>query len=225
MVGCGGAGCNTISRLVRLGLDGAFTVAINTGCRHLAMAEADTKIFLGKKLTKGLGARRQPEMGRKAAEAIKGFLEEGLKGDDMAFVTASMGGGTGTGAAPVVASIAMGQGAIEDLRAEADTLLVIDNNRLLDMVPNPPLEHAFSAVGQLIAGIIKGVMETITVPSIISLDYAYVRAIMSSGGPSFMIVGAGCLDEPPEEIVRSAIKQNPLLDIDYQGALRDAFST
>jgi len=101
--------------------------------------------------------------------------------------------------------------------AEADTRLVIDNNRLLDLVPNLPVEHAFSVVDQLITGIIKGVMETITVPSIINLDYAYVRAIMSSGGPSFMIVGEGCLYEPPEEIVRSAIKQNPLLDIDYRG--------
>jgi cell division protein FtsZ len=107
---------------------------------------------------------------------------------------------------------------IEDLRAEADTTLFIDNNRLLDLVPNLPLERAFSVVDQLMAEIIKVVTETITVPSLINLDYADVRTIMSSGVPSFMIVGTGCLDEPPEEIVRSAIKQNPLLDTDYMGA-------
>jgi cell division protein FtsZ len=109
------------------------------------------------------------------------------------------------------------EGSIEDLMVESDTLLVIDNNRLLVLVPNLPLEHAFSVVDQLIAEIVKRVTETIIVPFLLNLDYADVRIVMSSGGPSFMIVGEGCLDETPEKIVRSAIEQNPLLNIGYRG--------
>lgn len=181
-------------------------------------------------------------MGSKAAEATKGFLEGIFKGVDMAFITAGMGGGKDTGAAPMAARIARGQGTIVVGMVTHHSLsreegqdaggrmghrgpesrgrhhLFIDNNRRLDLVPDLPLEHAFSAVDQLMAEIIKVVTETITVSSLINLDYADVRTIMSSGVPSFMIAGTGCLDEPPEEIVRSAIKQNHLLGTDYRGA-------
>lgn len=240
VIGCGGAGNNTINRLIDIGFDGAEAIAINTDSQHLAMIEADLKILIGKKLTRGLGAGGKPEVGRKAAEMEKQTLEGLLKKADMVFVTAGMGGGTGTGAAPVVARIAKEQGAIvicmvttpfhiersrvlvaeeglENLRETADTLIVLDNNRLLECVPNLPLEHAFSVMDQLIAEIIKGIAETITQPSLINLDYADVKTIMGHGGASFMIVGEGNLRDGPERIVRSALK-NPLLDVDYRGA-------
>jgi cell division protein FtsZ len=240
VIGCGGAGNNTINRLIDIGFDGAEAIAINTDSQHLAMIEANLKILIGKKLTRGLGAGGKPEVGRKAAEMEKQTLEGLLKKADMVFVTAGMGGGTGTGAAPVVARIAKEQGAIvicmvttpfhiersrvlvaeeglENLRETADTLIVLDNNRLLECVPNLPLEHAFSVMDQLIAEIIKGIAETITQPSLINLDYADVKTIMGHGGSSFMLVGEGNLREGPERIVRSALK-NPLLDVDYRGA-------
>jgi len=240
VIGCGGAGNNTINRLIGIGFDGAEAIAINTDSQHLAMIEADLKILIGKNLTRGLGAGGRPEVGRKAAEMAGQTLEDLLSNADMVFVTAGMGGGTGTGAAPVVARIAKEQGAIvicmvttpfhversrilaaeeglESLRKIADTLIVLDNNRLLECVPHLPLEHAFSVMDQLIAEIIKGITETIIQPSLINLDYADVKTIMSQGGSSFMLVGEGNLRDGPEKIVRSALK-NPLLDVDYRGA-------
>jgi len=240
VIGCGGAGNNTINRLVDIGLEGAEAVAINTDSQHLGLTEADKKILIGRKLTRGLGAGGKPEVGRKAAEMAKQTLEDLLSKADMVFITAGMGGGTGTGAAPVIARIAKEQGAIvicmvttpfhierarvllaeeglENLRETADTLIVLDNNRLLECVPNLPLESAFSVMDQLIAEIIKGIAETITQPSLINLDYADVRTVMSHGGSSFMLVGEGNLRDGPERIVRSALK-NPLLDVDYRGA-------
>jgi cell division protein FtsZ len=240
VIGCGGAGNNTINRLIGIGLEGAEAIAINTDSQHLAMIEADKKILIGRKLTRGLGAGGKPEVGKKAAEMAKQTLEDLLRKADMVFITAGMGGGTGTGAAPVVARIAKEQGAIvicmvttpfhierarvllaeeglENLRETADTLIVLDNNRLLECAPNLPLEHAFAVMDQLIAEIIKGIAETITQPSLINLDYADVRTIMSQGGASFMLVGEGSLRDSPEKIVRSALK-NPLLDVDYRGA-------
>lgn len=240
VIGCGGAGNNTISRLIDIGLDGAEAVAVNTDSQHLATIEADKKILIGKKLTRGLGAGGKPDVGRKAAEMARPALEDLLRNADMVFVTAGMGGGTGTGAAPVIARIAKEHGAIvictvttpfhverarvllaeeglENLRETADTLIVLDNNRLLECVPNLPLESAFSVMDLLIAEIIKGITETITQPSLINLDFADVRTVMSHGGSSFMLVGEGSLRDGPERIVRQALK-NPLLDVDYRGA-------
>lgn len=240
VVGCGGAGNNTVNRLMRIGLNGAETVAINTDSQHLAMIEADKKVLIGRKLTRGMGAGGRPEVGKKAAEMAKQTLEDLLRDADMVFVTAGMGGGTGTGAAPVVSRIAKDFGAIvvcmvttpfhierarvlvaeeglENLKETADTLIVLDNNRLLECVPNLPLEHAFSVVDNIIAEIIKGIAETITQPSLINLDYADVRTVMSRGGASFMLVGEGSLRDSPEKIVRSALS-NPLLDVDFRGA-------
>jgi cell division protein FtsZ len=240
VVGCGGAGNNTVSCLVRIGLEGARTVAINTDRQHLKMVEADKKILMGGKLTGGLGTGGDPEVGRKAAEQAVTKLEDLLDGADMVFVTAGMGGGTGTGSAPVVARLAKEKGAIvvamvttpfhmerarvlvaeeglEALRAWADTLIVLDNNRLLDHAPDLPLEKAFSVVDQIIAGIIQGLIETLTQPSQINLDFADVRTIMSTGGASFIFVGEGSVRKGPEKIVRSALK-NPMLEVDCRGA-------
>ncbi|ELZ30599.1 cell division protein FtsZ [Halosimplex carlsbadense 2-9-1] len=240
IVGCGGAGNNTVNRLYNIGVDGADTVAINTDKQHLQMIEADTKILVGKSLTSGLGAGGDPEMGKRATEMAQGTIEEVLGDADLVFVTAGMGGGTGTGAAPVVSNIAKDQGAIvvgmvstpfnverartvkaekglETLRSEADSIIVLDNNRLLDYVPNLPIGKAFSVMDQIIAETVKGISETITQPSLINLDYADMTAIMNQGGVAVMLVGETQDKNKTEEVVKDAMN-HPLLDVDYRGA-------
>ncbi len=240
IVGCGGAGNNTINRLYNIGVDGADTVAINTDKQHLKMIEADTKILVGKSLTSGLGAGGDPSMGERATEMAQGTIKEVLGDADLVFVTAGMGGGTGTGAAPVVAKIAKDQGAIvvgmvstpfnverartvkaeeglENLRNEADSIIVLDNNRLLDYVPNLPIGKAFSVMDQIIAETVKGISETITQPSLINLDYADMSTIMNQGGVAVMLVGETQDKNKSEEVVRDAMN-HPLLDVDYRGA-------
>jgi cell division protein FtsZ len=240
IVGCGGAGNNTVNRLYNIGVDGAETVAINTDKQHLQMVEADTKILVGKSLTNGLGAGGDPSMGERATEMAQGTIKEVLGDADLVFVTAGMGGGTGTGAAPVVSSIAKEQGAIvvamvstpfnverartvkaeeglEKLRDEADSIIVLDNNRLLDYVPNLPIGKAFSVMDQIIAETVKGISETITQPSLINLDYADMTAIMNQGGVAVMLVGETQDKNKTDEVVRDAMS-HPLLDVDYRGA-------
>ena len=240
IVGAGGAGNNTVNRLYNIGVDGADTVAINTDKQHLQMIEADTKILVGKSLTNGLGAGGDPEMGKRATEMAQGTIEEVLGDADLVFVTAGMGGGTGTGAAPVVSEIAKDQGAIvvgmvstpfnverartvkaekglETLRSEADSIIVLDNNRLLDYVPNLPIGKAFSVMDQIIAETVKGISETITQPSLINLDYADMTAIMNQGGVAVMLVGETQDKNKTEEVVKDAMN-HPLLDVDYRGA-------
>ena len=240
IVGCGGAGNNTVNRLYNIGVDGAETIAVNTDKQHLQMVEADTKILVGKSLTNGLGAGGDPEMGKRATEMAQGTIEEVLGDADLVFVTAGMGGGTGTGAAPVVSKIAKEQGAIvvgmvstpfnverartvkaeeglETLRSEADSIIVLDNNRLLDYVPNLPIGKAFSVMDQIIAETVKGISETITQPSLINLDYADMTAIMNQGGVAVMLVGETQDKNKTEEVVKDAMN-HPLLDVDYRGA-------
>jgi cell division protein FtsZ len=240
IVGCGGAGNNTINRLYNIGVEGAETIAVNTDKQHLKMIEADTKILVGKSLTNGLGAGGDPSMGERATEMAQGTIKEVLDGADLVFVTAGLGGGTGTGAAPVVSKIAKEEGAIvvgmvstpfnverartvkaeeglERLRTEADSIIVLDNNRLLDYVPNLPIGKAFSVLDQIIAETVKGISETITQPSLINLDYADMTAIMDSGGVAVMLVGETQDKNKTEEVVKDAMN-HPLLDVDYRGA-------
>ncbi|MCK4796623.1 MAG: cell division protein FtsZ [Spirochaetes bacterium] len=240
VVGCGGGGNNTINRLYNIGVSGAETIAINTDKIHLDNIEADKKILIGKSLTRGLGASGFPEVGKRAAELAKGTLTEVLKDADLVFVTAGMGGGTGTGVAPVVAEIAKEQGAIvigmvtspfrversrlvkaeeglDELRNVADTVIVLDNNRLLDYCPNVPIDQAFSVMDQLISETIKGISETITQPSLINIDYADVKAIMSSGGLAVMLVGEAKGQDMLNDVVRNTLN-HPLLDVDINGA-------
>jgi len=240
IVGCGGAGNNTVNRLYNIGVEGADTVAINTDKQHLKMIEADTKILVGKSLTNGLGAGGDPSMGERATEMAQGTIKEVLGDADLVFVTAGMGGGTGTGAAPVVSKIAKEQGAIvvgmvstpfnverartvkaeeglEKLREEADSIIVLDNNRLLDYVPNLPIGKAFSVMDQIIAETVKGISETITQPSLINLDYADMTAIMNQGGVAVMLVGETQDKNKTNEVVKDAMN-HPLLDVDYRGA-------
>jgi cell division protein FtsZ len=240
IVGCGGAGNNTVNRLYNIGVDGAETIAINTDKQHLQMIEADTKILVGKSLTEGLGAGGDPEKGARATEMAQGTIKEVLGDADLVFVTAGMGGGTGTGAAPVVSSIAKDQGAIvvgmvstpfnvekartvkakdglEELSGEADSIIVLDNNRLLDYVPNLPIGKAFSVMDQIISETVKGISETITQPSLINLDYADMSSIMGKGGVAVMLVGETQDKNKTEEVVSDALN-HPLLDVDYRGA-------
>ena len=240
IVGCGGSGNNTINRLKNLGIDGVTTIAINTDRQHLEMINADIKVLIGRSLTKGLGAGGDPTLGRKAAELARGKLEELLADANLVFVCAGLGGGTGTGSIPVVAEIAKKQGAIvigmvqtpfkverarigkaleglEELRKKADTVIVLDNNKLLEYVPNLPIEQAFSVMDQIIAETIKGITDTITKPSLMNIDFADVRAIMNHGGIAVMLVGEAKAQNKAEEVVRDCLS-HPLLEVDYRGA-------
>ena len=240
IVGCGGAGNNTINRLHNMGVSGAETIAINTDHQHLKMIQADKRILVGKSLTKGLGAGGYPDVGKKAAEMSRTTLENALESADLCFITAGMGGGTGTGTAPVVSQIAKEQGAIvvgmvsypfdvekarllraedglEALSKTANSVILLDNNKLKNFVPNLPLAQSFSVMDQLIGETIKGITETITEPSLINIDYADVRAIMSKGGVATMLVGESKQQNKAESVVKECLS-NPMLDIDYRGA-------
>ena len=239
VVGCGGSGNNTLNRITHLGVEGAVTVAINTDKQHLDNTRAMQKLLIGRHITRGLGAGGDPSMGRRCAEAGRDVIKRIVGTADLVFVTAGMGGGTGTGLAPVVAEEAKASGAVvvaivttpfhverrhrmsraleglESLRRVVDAVLVLDNNRLLHFCPNLPLEEAFSILDQLIAEIVKGIVETITLPSLINLDFTDVRSIVSNGGVTMMLYGES--DRGPQEVVYEALN-HPLLDIDTKEA-------
>jgi cell division protein FtsZ len=240
IIGCGGAGGNTITRLQKLGVKGADTIAINTDKQALDLVEADHKLLIGTALTRGLGAGGFPEVAERAARESSRELEELITGANLVFVTAGMGGGTGTGSAPVVAELAKKCGAIvtcmvstpfnverarlvkadeglDKLRIKADSTVVLDNNRLLEFVPNLPINQAFSVMDQLIAETVKGISETITLPSLINLDFADMKTIVDSAGLSVMLWGEADEDAGVDEIVKEALN-HPLLNVDYSGA-------
>lgn len=240
IVGCGGAGGNTITRLHKLGVKGARTIAINTDKQALDLVEADEKLLIGASITRGLGAGGFPDVAERCARESAREIEELLKDADMVFITAGMGGGTGTGASPVVAEIAKKQNAVvtsmvstpfnverarlikadeglDKLRKKADSVVVLDNNKLLEFVPNLPINQAFSVMDQLIAETVKGIAETITLPSLINLDYADMKTIMNSGGLSVMLWGEADIDAGVDAIVKEALN-HPLLNVDYRGA-------
>jgi len=240
VLGCGGGGCNTITRLKDMNIQGAVTIAANTDAKHLSVVRAHKKILIGKETTKGLGAGGYPDMGRKAAEESKEELKNLLKGCDLLFISCGLGGGTGTGASPVIAQIAKEMGAIviapvtlpfkmegarirkaEDgllrLRDACDTVIVIENQKLLELAGSKPLGDAFAVADNLIATMIKGVTETISQPSLVNLDYADVKAIMHSGGVATIGVGTSDTKNRAKEAIDLALK-HPLLDVDYEGA-------
>ncbi|MFA4906874.1 MAG: cell division protein FtsZ [archaeon] len=242
VVGVGGAGCNAANRLADLGVAGAQLVAVNTDKQHLAIINDEiTKILIGKSVTRGLGAGGYPEIGAKAAEVSKSALSEVLSGVDMLFLSAGMGGGTGTGAAPVIAAIAKDQGAIvvaivtypfalekariikaedgiEALSKVTDTVVVIDNNRLVELVPNLPISDAFKVADEVVARTVRGITETITQPSLINLDFADVRAVMCNKGLSMIAVGESKGVNKVDEVVDDTL-HNALLDVDIAGAV------
>jgi cell division protein FtsZ len=238
--GCGGGGCNTVTRLTDMGIEGANTVALNTDAKHLAVSRAHRKILIGRELTKGLGAGGYPSVGKRAAEESKEEIKDSLKGCDLLFVSCGLGGGTGTGAAPVVSKIAKEMGSIviapvtipfamegarirkaEDglmeLRDCCDTTIIIENQKLLKLAGNRPLKEAFAVADDLIATMIKGVTELISTPSLVNLDYADVKAIMHSGGVATIGVGMSDTKNRAKEAIEMALR-NPLLDVDYNGA-------
>jgi len=241
VLGCGGAGNNSINRIARLGISGAQLIAINTDKQHLTLVhDAVQKVLIGQSVTRGLGAGGYPEIGAKAAQVSRAALSQLLDGADMMFLTAGMGGGTGTGVSPIIADIAKEQGAIviamvtypfklerarigkadegiAKLRKVADTVIIIDNNRLVELVPNLPMEQAFSVADEVIARAVKGITETITTPSLINLDYMDVRSVMTQGGVSVISVGEAKGHTRVDEVVEDTLK-NSLLDVNYAGA-------
>ncbi|MDT8899331.1 cell division protein FtsZ [Thermanaerothrix sp. 4228-RoL] len=242
VVGVGGGGCNAVDRMIEEGLTGIEFIAVNTDAQDLLLSKAPTRVRIGDKLTRGLGAGGNPEVGRKAAEESAEELYNVLKGSDMVFVTAGLGGGTGTGAAPVVAQIAKEVGAltigvvtrpfafegskraqaaeagIAKLKEHADTLIVIPNDRLLQIVDKKiGIVDAFRIADDVLRQGIQGISELITVPGLINLDFADVKAIMSEGGAALMAVGHASGEDRARVAAEQAISSQ-LLDITIDGA-------
>lgn len=242
VVGVGGGGCNAVERMIKEGLSGVDFIAINTDAQALMLSSAPVRVRIGEKLTRGLGSGGNPEQGRKAAEESADALYEVLKGADMVFVTAGMGGGTGTGASPIVSQISKELGAltigvvtrpftfegsrriqaaeagIEKLKEQADTLIVIPNDRLLQIVDKRAnLQDAFRVADDVLRQGVQGISELITVPGLINLDFADVRTIMSEGGAALMAVGSGKGEERARVAAEQAISSQ-LLDITIDGA-------
>jgi cell division protein FtsZ len=242
VIGVGGGGCNAVNRMVDEGLQGIEFITVNTDAQALVMSKAQIKVRIGDKTTRGLGAGGNPEVGKKSAEESSEELYEALKGADMVFVTAGLGGGTGTGAAPIVAQIAKEIGAltigvvtrpftfegakrlqnaeqgIARLKEHADTLIVIPNDRLLQIVDRKSsLQDSFRTADDVLRQGIQGISELITVPGLINLDFADVRAIMSEGGAALMAVGRASGEDRAQKAAEAAISSQ-LLDITIDGA-------
>ena len=243
VVGIGGGGVNAINRMIDVGLKGVEFIAINTDAQHLLMSDADVKLDIGRKTTRGLGAGMDPEKGREAALDHVDDIEEILRGADMVFVTAGEGGGTGTGAAPIVAKIAKDIGAltigvvtrpfsfeaklrsaqadvgIEALRAEVDTLIVIPNDRLLAISDRTiTLADAFKSADQVLLSGVQGITEIITQPGLINLDFADVKAVMSGAGSALMGIGSARGENRALRAAELAIS-SPLLEASIDGAM------
>ena len=242
VLGVGGGGCNAINRMIDEGLQGVEFIAVNTDAQALLLSNATTRVRIGDKLTRGLGTGGDPEVGRKSGEESAEELYEVLKGSDMVFVTAGIGGGTGTGASPIVAQIAKEVGAltigvvtspftfegsrriqvaesgIDLLKEQSDTLIVIPNDRLLQIVDKRAnLHDAFSVADDVLRQGIQGISELITVPGLINLDFADVKTIMSEGGAALMAIGLGSGDDRARLAAEEAISSE-LLDITIDGA-------
>ena len=242
VVGVGGGGCNAVNRMIDEGLQGVDFVAVNTDAQALMQSKATTRVRIGEKLTRGLGSGGDPETGRKAAEESAEQMYEVLRGSDMVFITSGMGGGTGTGAAPIMAQIAKEVGAltigvvtrpftfegsrriqsaetgISKLKEQSDTLIVIPNDRLLQIVDKRAnLNQAFRMADDVLRQGVQGISELITVPGLINLDFADVRTIMSEGGAALMAVGSAKGEEAASKAAEQAISSQ-LLDITIDGA-------
>lgn len=242
VIGVGGGGSNAVNRMINEGLGGVEFITVNTDAQALMLSKAKTRVRIGDKLTRGLGAGGNPEIGRKAAEESADELYEVLRGADMVFIASGMGGGTGTGASPVVAQIAkelgaltigvvtrpfsfegsrrgqLAQAGIENLKSQVDTLIVIPNDRLLQIADKrATLQAAFSLADDVLRQGIQGISELITVPALINLDFADVRTIMSEGGAALMAVGRATGDDRARRAAEMAI-QSGLLDVTIDGA-------
>jgi len=241
VIGCGGAGNNTINRMSEVGITGAETLAINTDAQDLLYTNANSKVLIGKNITKGLGAGGIPQMGEEAARESEHDLKQKVQGADMVFITCGMGGGTGTGSAPVVAEIAKKCGCLtvgivtvpfsmegqrryenaiaglEKLESIVDTLIVIPNDKLLELAPDLPLHTAFKVADEILTNAVKGIAELVTKAGLVNLDFADIRTVMGKGGVAMIGVGESDSENRAIESVEKAIS-NPLLDVDIKGA-------
>ncbi|MDI6721235.1 MAG: cell division protein FtsZ [Candidatus Aenigmarchaeota archaeon] len=241
VIGAGGSGGNTISRLMQIGIIGAETIAINTDAQDLLYTDADTKILIGKEITGGLGAGADPKIGEESAKESKNEIKKSVEGADLIFVTCGLGGGTGTGSIPVVSDIAKKIGALtvgivtlpftmegkqrmknardglEKLEKNVDTLIVIQNDKLLEIVPDVSISTAFKVADEILVNAVKGITELVTRPGLVNLDFADIRAVMSNGGLAMIGMGDSDSENRAVEAVERALN-NPLLDIDIEGA-------
>ncbi len=241
VIGVGGAGCNAVNRMVQYGLRGVEFIAVNTDKQALALSSGQKKIQIGEKLTKGLGAGADPEIGRKAADESRDLIIEALKGSDMVFITAGMGGGTGTGAAAVVADCAKELGiltvgvvtkpftfegrvrmrnaeaGISQLKPAVDTLITIPNDKLIALVGKASLPDALRVADDVLRQGIQGISDLIAVPAMINLDFADVKTIMKEKGMAHMGIGSACGEKRAAEAARQAV-ESPLLETSITGA-------
>jgi cell division protein FtsZ len=241
ILGAGGAGGNTISRLMQVGVVGAESIAINTDAQDLLYTDADTKILIGKEITGGLGAGADPRIGEEAAKESKNDIKKVLDGSDMVFVTCGLGGGTGTGSVPIAAEVAKKIGALtvgivtlpfsmegrqrmknareglEKLQKNVDTLIVIPNDKLLEIVPDVSITTAFKVADEILVNAVKGITELVTRPGLVNLDFADIKAVMTDGGLAMIGMGDSDSENRAIEAVERALN-NPLLDVDIDGA-------
>jgi cell division protein FtsZ len=241
VIGAGGAGNNTVSRLTDIGIEGAKTISLNTDAQDLFYSTADQKILIGKDTCGGLGAGGIPDVGEESAEESEEDIKAKLEGSDMVFVTCGLGGGTGTGSAPVISKLAKKIGALtiavatmpfsaeglrrrenaesglEKLQNAADTVIVIPNDKLLEVAPNLPINKAFMVADELLGRAVKGITELITKPGLVSLDFADIRSIMKGSGMAMIGMGESDSGDRAIESVHEALN-SPLLDLDISNA-------
>jgi len=241
VIGVGGGGNNSLSRMREIGIRGGELIAINTDAQDLLYANADQKILIGRELTAGLGAGSNPKVGEEAAKESVTEIKKKISGSDMVFITCGLGGGTGTGAAPIIAELAKKQGALtigvvtlpftiegqkrienameglEKMEAAVDTLIVIPNDKLLELAPELPLHTAFKISDEILTNAVKGTTELVTTSGLVNLDFADIKAVMVNGGVSLIGMGESDSGERAIESVQKAI-DNPLLDVDISNA-------
>lgn len=241
VIGIGGGGGNSLSRMREIGIKGGELIALNTDAQDLLYANTDQKILIGKEITGGLGAGSNPRMGEEAAKESSSEIKKKIANSDMVFITCGLGGGTGTGAAPVVAGLSKKQGALtigivtlpftiegkkrienameglERMESIVDTLIVIPNDKLLELAPDLPLHTAFKISDEILTNAVKGITELVTTSGLVNLDFADIRAVMMDGGVSLIGMGESDSQERAQESVEKAIN-NPLLDVDISNA-------
>ncbi|CAJ38247.1 cell division protein FtsZ [Methanocella arvoryzae] len=241
VVGCGGGGSNSIARMAREGISGAKLYAVNTDAQHLLHTHADKKFLIGKKLTRGFGAGSLPEVGEGAAKESLNEIKAALIKSDMVFITCGLGGGTGTGSAPVVAQAAKESGALTiavvttpfkaegairkrnadwglaKLRESADTVIVVPNDKLLEVVPDLPVQKAFRVADAVLTHAVKGITELVTKPGLVNLDFADIRTVMSNGGVAMIGLGEGSGENRAIDSINAAL-ESPLLDVNISTA-------
>ena len=241
VIGAGGGGNNTINRITEVGIHGTETIAVNTDAQDLLYTSADKKILIGKETTRGMGAGSNPKLGEEAAKENEHDIKKAMFGSDMVFITCGLGGGTGTGSAPVIADIAKKMGALtvgvvtipfamegharyenaviglEKMEQIVDTLIVIPNDKLLELAPDLPLHTAFKVADEILTNSVKGIAELVTKAGLVNLDFADIKAVMRNGGVALIGVGESDTENRASEAVEKAIN-NPLLEVDITGA-------